>query len=74
MVLDTHSVDLDRYDLAELAVLRTDNGLELLPAVWDSLPNPAEFLRELRRKAGIPPADRWLDLRVWRYTVDSFAA
>jgi uncharacterized protein len=45
-----------------------------LPAVWDSLPNPAEFLRELRRKAGIPPADRWLDLRVWRYTVDSFAA
>ncbi|MGQ0594908.1 MAG: AmmeMemoRadiSam system protein A [Gammaproteobacteria bacterium] len=45
-----------------------------LPAVWDTLPNPAAFLRELRRKAGIPPADGWLDLRVWRYTVESFAA
>lgn len=45
-----------------------------LPAVWDTLPDPAAFLRELRRKAGIPPADGWLDLRVWRYTVDSFAA
>jgi uncharacterized protein len=45
-----------------------------LPAVWDTLPNPAAFLRELRRKAGILPAEGWLDLRVWRYTVDSFAA
>ena len=45
-----------------------------LPAVWDTLPNPAAFLRELRRKAGILPADGWRDLRVWRYTVDSFAA
>jgi uncharacterized protein len=45
-----------------------------LPAVWDTLPNPAAFLRELRHKAGIPPADGWRDLRVWRYTVDSFAA
>jgi len=45
-----------------------------LPAVWDTLPDPAAFLRELRRKAGIARADGWLDLRVWRYTVDSFAA
>jgi uncharacterized protein len=45
-----------------------------LPAVWDTLPDPAAFLRELRRKAGILPADGWLELRVWRYTVDSFAA
>jgi AmmeMemoRadiSam system protein A len=45
-----------------------------LPAVWDTLPDPTAFLRELRRKAGIPPADGWLDLRVWRYTVDSFDA
>ncbi|MGH8478680.1 MAG: AmmeMemoRadiSam system protein A [Gammaproteobacteria bacterium] len=45
-----------------------------LPAVWDTLPDPAAFLRELRHKAGIPPADGWPDLRVWRYTVESFAA
>lgn len=25
-----------------------------LPAVWESLPEPAEFLRQLRRKAGLP--------------------
>ncbi len=45
-----------------------------LPAVWDTLPSPAAFLCKLRHKAGIPPADGWLDVRVWRYTVDSFAA
>ena len=41
-----------------------------LPAVWDSLPNPADFLRELKRKAGItannPP------LLAWRYTTEFF--
>ena len=43
-----------------------------LPSVWESLPQPAEFLRQLKLKAGLP-ADYWSDdIRVWRYTTESF--
>jgi AmmeMemoRadiSam system protein A len=38
-----------------------------LPSVWESLPEPHDFLAALRRKAGLP-ADHWSDtLRVCRY-------
>lgn len=36
VALDTHSVDLDGYDLSRLAVLRTDQGVELKPTGWDA--------------------------------------
>jgi hypothetical protein len=36
VVMDTHSVDLDGYDLRRLAVLRTDRGAELRPLGWDA--------------------------------------
>ena len=35
VTLDTHSIDLDGYDLAELASLRTDDG-ELQPERWNA--------------------------------------
>jgi AmmeMemoRadiSam system protein A len=42
-----------------------------LPGVWESLPEPRAFLRELKRKAGLP-ADHWSDrIRAHRYTVES---
>jgi AmmeMemoRadiSam system protein A len=45
-----------------------------LPSVWDSLPDPAQFLAHLKLKAGLP-ADYWSDsLRVWRYTTQSFGS
>ena len=45
-----------------------------LPAVWSSLGDPAEFLRQLKIKAGLSP-DYWSDtLEIWRYTTDSFSA
>ena len=34
--MDTHSVDLDGFDLKELAVLRTDQGVEVAPTGWDA--------------------------------------
>lgn len=34
--MDTHSVDLDGYDLRQLAVLRTDQGVEVEPTDWDA--------------------------------------
>ena len=35
IVMDTHSGDLDGYDLAALSVLRTDRG-EMRPSGWDA--------------------------------------
>jgi hypothetical protein len=40
-----------------------------LPQVWDQLPDPREFLAQLKRKAGLAH-DFWAeDLRLHRYTV-----
>jgi AmmeMemoRadiSam system protein A len=42
-----------------------------LPAVWESLPNPIDFLRELKRKAHLPD-DHWSDrIEVQRYTTET---
>ena len=38
VVMDTHSVDLDQYDLGKLAALRDDGGAEYRPASWRSDP------------------------------------
>jgi hypothetical protein len=35
VVMDTHAVELDGYDLTQLAVLRVD-GREVQPASWDA--------------------------------------
>jgi AmmeMemoRadiSam system protein A len=43
-----------------------------LPAVWESLPRPQDFLNHLKRKAGLP-ADHWSDrVQVARYATESF--
>ncbi|MBK8639162.1 MAG: AmmeMemoRadiSam system protein A [Chromatiaceae bacterium] len=43
-----------------------------LPSVWESLPKPVDFLRHLKRKAGLPE-NYWSDrLRVSRYRTESF--
>ena len=44
-----------------------------LPSVWESLPDPATFLRQLKLKAGLT-ADYWSDsIEVMRYTTDAFS-
>jgi len=43
-----------------------------LPAVWDSLHSPEQFVAALKRKAGLP-ADYWSDsIRCYRYHTESF--
>lgn len=43
-----------------------------LPQVWNSLPEPRDFMAHLKRKAGLP-ADFWSDeMQLMRYTVDKF--
>ncbi len=44
-----------------------------LPSVWESLPEPRQFLQQLKRKAGLP-LDYWSDsLKISRYTTQSFS-
>lgn len=43
-----------------------------LPAVWEQLPDPRDFTRHLKLKAGWP-ANFWSsDMQVWIYTTESF--
>jgi len=43
-----------------------------LPQVWEQLPTPREFIRQLKRKAGLD-GDYWSpNLRLSRYTVEKF--
>lgn len=49
---------------------RGQRGL-FLPAVWESLPNPRDFVRHLKQKAGLPP-DHWSPtVKVERFTAKS---
>jgi len=42
-----------------------------LPSVWEQLPNPKQFLRQLKLKAGFSP-DYWSDsIQVFRYRVEA---
>lgn len=42
-----------------------------LPSVWESLPDPKQFLRHLKQKAGLGPA-YWSDtIRVYRYHTET---
>lgn len=43
-----------------------------LPQVWESLPDPRQFMAQLKRKAGLPP-DFWSsDIKLSRYVVEKW--
>jgi AmmeMemoRadiSam system protein A len=44
-----------------------------LPQVWESLPAPLEFLRQLRRKAGLAEAGWDEATRLWRFGVEKWS-
>jgi AmmeMemoRadiSam system protein A len=51
--------------------LLIDDGVHratFLPAVWSTLPEPARFLAELKRKAGLRDGAWPPSLRAWRYS------
>lgn len=49
-----------------------DRRSTFLPQVWESLPDPGDFLGELKRKAGLP-ASFWDErIELSRYTVEKF--
>jgi len=44
-----------------------------LPSVWEQLPDPADFLSHLQRKAGMPPT-RWPEnMRAWRFRAHKYS-
>lgn len=44
-----------------------------LPAVWDQLSDPVEFVRQLKRKAGLPPEHWSPNMRAFRFTAVSIS-
>ncbi|MFZ5555975.1 MAG: AmmeMemoRadiSam system protein A [Pseudomonadota bacterium] len=40
-----------------------------LPQVWETLPEPRDFLEQLKRKAGLPFGFWAAEVQAWRYTV-----
>lgn len=83
-VLDTPR-QMDVADEAEL-IARLRPGIDglifedagrrglFLPSVWDALPDPAEFIAQLRRKAGLPPGHWSPTLKVLRFAGHSTSA
>ncbi len=67
-------IDLLRPDIDGLIIQDGDKQALFLPAVWESLRKPAEFVRLLKQKAGLA-ADHWsATLRCWRFTVEHIAS
>jgi AmmeMemoRadiSam system protein A len=43
-----------------------------LPQVWESLPEPRQFMAQLKRKAGLPPNFWSADVNLSRYSVEKW--
>ena len=63
-----------RPDLDGLILQEGERRSLFLPSVWERVPKPAQFVRQLKRKAGLSP-DHWSEsLSVFRYSAESFSA
>ena len=63
-----------RPDRDGLILQEGDNRGLFLPSVWESVPRPAHFVRQLKRKAGLSP-DHWSEsLSAFRFSAESFSA
>lgn len=61
-----------RPDIDGLILEYGNHRATFLPQVWESLPDPSQFMAELKYKAGLP-ADFWHDeLRLSRYEVQKW--
>lgn len=49
------------------------NAGTFLPSVWEKIPEPADFLNHLKRKAGLPMSHWSNRLTMHRYTTESFS-
>jgi len=68
---EQHLLDRLRPGIDGLILQLGNRRGTFLPAVWESLPKPRDFLRQLKLKSGLAE-DYWsADLKVWRYSVES---
>ena len=69
---EAEAVSLIRPGLDGLILEHGQRRGTLLPQVWESIPEPSEFLRQLKRKAGLEESFWAADLRLRRYSVVKF--
>jgi len=55
-----------------LVLCRGARRVTFLPAVWKTLPDPADFVAELKMKAGWSSSARLSDLKCFRYQTETF--
>lgn len=75
MDIESEADLLDRLVPGRDGLVLRDAGRRgvFLPMVWESLPEPGDFLSALKRKAGLPQ-DHWSEtLQVERFCAESFA-
>ena len=69
---EAEALSVLRPNIDGLILEHGGNRGTFLPQVWENIPEPGAFLRQLKRKAGLEE-DFWSpDLRLWRYTVVKF--
>jgi len=65
-------LELLRPNIDGLVLAREQSRATFLPDVWEQIPDPLDFVRHLKQKAGWP-ASSWSPLiKVQRYTTESF--
>jgi uncharacterized protein len=65
-------LEMLRPNIDGLVLERDQSRATFLPDVWEQIPEPQEFVRHLKQKAGWP-ANSWSPLiKVHRYTTESF--
>jgi AmmeMemoRadiSam system protein B/AmmeMemoRadiSam system protein A len=69
---ESEAVSLIRPGLDGLILEHGENRGTFLPQVWETIPEPSEFLRQLKRKAGLDEGFWSPDLRLRRYSVVKF--
>jgi len=73
-ISEEHLIGQLRPDIDGLILTEGHHRGTFLPAVWESIPDPATFLQHLKMKAGLPQ-NYWSDsIRVDRYTVESISS
>ncbi|HEY0835473.1 MAG TPA: AmmeMemoRadiSam system protein B, partial [Azospirillum sp.] len=61
-----------RPDVDGLVIRDQGRGALFLPKVWDALPDPRAFLRNLKAKAGLAPDHESGTLQAFRFTAETF--
>ena len=69
---ERHLLELLEPGVDGLVIEADGRRATFLPQVWESLRDPASFLAQLKRKAGLDPEESAEGLRAWRFRVEKF--